>query len=119
MKFMISFQCDTVEEARAVVDAVAAIGKEPLKTSRVIDDVEKVLAVSEEAPKIIEGSGKSSARPNIDPGASTITKIGGATFSTIMNDLHRGLQPGPKYTEHLKLLWKRGEVKFDGSNWYI
>ena len=111
MKFMISFQCDTVEEARAVVDAVAAIGKEPLKTSREIDDVEKVLTVSKEA--------KPAARPNIDPGASTITKIGGATFSTIMNDLHRGLQPGPKYTEHLKLLWKRGEVKFDGSNWYI
>ena len=111
MKFMISFQCDTVEEARAVVDAVAAIGKEPLKTSRVIDDVEKVLTVSKEA--------KPTTRPNIDPDASTITKINGATFSTIMNDLHRGLQPGPKYTEHLKLLWKRGEVKFDGSNWYI
>ena len=27
MKFMISFQCDTVEEARAVVDAVAAIAE--------------------------------------------------------------------------------------------
>ena len=110
MKFMISFQCDTVEEARAVVDAVAAIGKEPLKTSRVIDDVEKVLTVSKEA--------KPAARPNINPGESKMKRLSGQAYNFVMVQLGLGKQP-KGYAEHLKLLWKRGEVKFDGSNWYI
>ena len=34
MKYMLSFQCDTHEEAQAVLAAVAAIGKEPMACSR-------------------------------------------------------------------------------------
>ena len=111
MKFMISFQCDTVEEARAVVDAVAAIGKEPTKTSRVIDDVEKVLAVSDD-------DSKPAARPNINPGESKMKRLSGQAYNFVIVQLGLGKQP-EGYAEHLKLLWTRGEVKFDGSNWYI
>jgi hypothetical protein len=63
---------------------------------------------------------KYNARPNINPGDPTIGKIGTATRELILADLAAGRQPPqPKYTEHLKLLWKRGEVKYDGTRWYL
>ena len=58
-------------------------------------------------------------RRNLNPGVSTITKIGAATRLQIMNTLADGHQPSSKYEEHLKLLWERGEVKFDGKEWWV
>lgn len=60
-----------------------------------------------------------STRPNINPGDPTITKIGQATTSIIMDELNKGRQPPSKYSEHMKLLWKRGEVMFDGDVYYL
>ena len=111
MKYMISFQCDTVEEAKAVVDAVAAIGKAPMTTSRVIDEPAKILA-SESAPA-------TEPRPNISPGAPSITKIGGKAKEHVLDCLRLGNQPSPAYAEHMKLLWSRGEIKFDGKEYYV
>ena len=37
MKYILSFQCDTHEEAQAVLAAVAAIGKEPMFSMVVAD----------------------------------------------------------------------------------
>ena len=105
MKYMISFQCDTVEEAKAVVDAVAAIGKQPTTSSRVIDETDNLLTTNE--------------RPNFNPGAPTIGKIGTATKETIFAYFKAGQQPPPKYAEHMKLLWARGEVKYDGTEFYL
>lgn len=58
-------------------------------------------------------------RPNVSPGASSISKIGGATKDELFGMLARGTQPPAKYSEHLKLLWSRGEVNFDGKDWYV
>ena len=53
-------------------------------------------------------------RPNNTPGAPAIGKIGGATKILIFEILASGKQPDmKKYSEHCKLLWERGEIKFD------
>lgn len=60
------------------------------------------------------------SRPNVSPGKSSITKIGSDTKTSILAGLaNNGVQPPTKYTEHLKLLWSRGEVKFDGKEYYL
>ena len=60
------------------------------------------------------------ARANKTPGASSITKIGSKTKDEIIGVLKAGRQPNhDKYGEHLKLLWSRGEIKFDGSAYYL
>lgn len=58
-------------------------------------------------------------RPNVSPGVSLISKIGGPTKALILEELCEGIQPGPKFSEHMKLLWTRGEVKFDGEEYYL
>lgn len=58
-------------------------------------------------------------RPNVDPGVSVISKIGGPAKALILEELAEGIQPGPKFSEHMKLLWARGEVKFDGKEYYL
>lgn len=58
-------------------------------------------------------------RENISPGDPAITKIGSNTKAELLALLHRKTQPGPKFAEHLKLLWARGEVKYDGAIYYV
>lgn len=60
-----------------------------------------------------------SVRENISPGDPAITKMGNATKEEILTYLRRGAQPAEKYSEHLKLMWARGEVKYDGTIYYL
>lgn len=60
----------------------------------------------------------STERKNFSPGASSITRMTSGTKSDILALLARGERPWGKFEEHLKLLWERGEVKFDGE-WYV
>ncbi len=125
MRYMISFQCESNEEAQAVLKAVATIGKEPhacskqyvepadLGERRVLDEP----VDSERRGKAFEV--KDETRMNVTPGTPTITKIGTNTKEEIMRLLKSGVQPGAKYTEHLKLLWSRGEIKYDSVLFYI
>lgn len=112
MKYMLSFQCDTHEEAQAVLAAVAAIGKEPMACSRQYVPKEELQArdAIDKVPV---------ARENVSPGEPSITKIGSNTREEIIEALKRGVQPLDKFREHLKLLWKRGEIKFDGKEYFI
>ena len=113
MKYMLSFQCATHEEAQAVLAAVAAIGKEPMACSR--QYVPKELLKN-----TLEQVGVTpSERKNISPGTSSITKIGSGAKETIIHALNTGTPLGDRYTEHLKLLWARGEIKFDGEQFYV
>ena len=112
MKYMLSFQCDTHEEAQAVLAAVAAIGKEPMACSRQYVPKEE-LQDREMIDKVPV------ARKNISPGTSSITKIGSGAKETIIHALNTGTPLGDRYTEHLKLLWARGEIKFDGDEFYV
>ena len=112
MKYMLSFQCDTHEEAQAVLAAVAAIGKEPMACSRQYVPKEELQAreVLDKTPV---------ARKNVSPGEPSITKIGTNTEGALFGVLRAGGQPEAKYAEHMKLLWKRDKVKFDGEKFYV
>lgn len=70
---------------------------------------ESVNEVPKEAPN----------RPNVDPGKPSIRKIGAEAKQSILGGLAEGFQPLAKYIEHCKLLWSRGEIKFDGKEWYL
>lgn len=59
------------------------------------------------------------ARTNVSPGTSSIGKIGGVTRDTLIAYLAKNQQPPAKYAEHMKLLWARGEIKFDGTEYYL
>ena len=112
MKYMLSFQCATHEEAQAVLAAVAAIGKEPMACSRQYVPKEE-LQDREMIDKV------PAARKNVSPGEPSITKIGSGAKETIIHALNTGTPLGDRYTEHLKLLWARGEIKFDGEEYYL
>ena len=114
MKYMLSFQCDTHEEAQAVLAAVAAIGKEPHACSKQYMDSKELLKNTLEQVGVTP-----SERANISPGEPSITKIGVNTEGALFGVLRAGGQPEAKFAEHMKLLWKRGKVKFDGEQFYV
>ena len=122
MKYMLSFQCETQEEAQAVLSAVAAIGKQPHACSKQYVEPSQL---SEKELSEIAAQGATSIntvphqRKNISPGTSSITKIGEKAKEHILNSLRAGAQPAIMYHDHLKLLWKRGEIKFDGEVFYL
>ena len=125
MRYMISFQCESNEEAQAVLKAVATIGKEPHACSKQYVEPTELgeLRVLDE-PVNLERRGsaivvKEDPRKDVSPGASSIGKIGANTKEEIMKLLRGGAQPPTKYTEHLKLLWYRNEIKYDGTSFYI
>lgn len=131
MRTMISYQCETLEEAQAVLAAVDAIGKAPHACSKQYFEASEIGAkvpgekvdnesLVEDAHPTPTPSPSTIPRKNVSPGTPAITKIGSATADLILGELKRGRQPlSTKYTEHLKLLWKRGEVKFDGKEYYL
>lgn len=114
MKYMLSFQCATHEEAQAILAAVAAIGKEPMACSRQYMDPKELLKNTLEQVGVTP-----SERKNVSPGEPSITKIGSGTKETIIHALNTGTPLGDRYTEHLKLLWARGEIKFDGEEYFV
>lgn len=64
-----------------------------------------------------------SERPNVNPGKPAIGKIGSNTREWILSELktadRKAEQFGAKFSDHLKLLWSRGEIKFDGERYYV
>lgn len=58
-------------------------------------------------------------RPNVSPGEPGISKIGERAKEECMVIAHSGSSVPHSLTEHMKLLWKRGEVKFDGEEYYV
>lgn len=58
-------------------------------------------------------------RGNVDPGKPSISKISSATKEELLRTLQQEKIPHVKYSEHLKLLWSRGEIKFDGERYYV
>lgn len=111
MKVMISYQVDTVEEAKAVLDAVGTLGE--MTTLRVQDTETRVLETVE----------ATKPRQNVSPGASTISRISTRARNELLDAVGKGVELTPKqkevFGEHLKLLWSRGEVKFDGTVYYL
>ena len=117
---MLSFQCETQEEAQAVLTAVAAIGKEPHACSKQYIDSKQLLSNTPEQLGVTKTPEGAEPRRNTDPGPPSITKIGSGTKEALLADLKAGRQPDhAKFSEHLKLLWSRHEIKFDGELFYV
>ena len=94
MKYMLSFQCDTHEEAQAVLAAVAAIGKEPHACSKQYMDSKELLKNTLEQVGVTP-----SERKNVSPGEPSITKIGVNTEGALFGVLRAGGQPEAKMEE--------------------
>lgn len=63
-------------------------------------------------------AGAPTQRANKNPGRPGISKIGTKTVDELLGMIRKGVQPGEKWKEHLKLLWSRDMVKWDGQRWY-
>lgn len=96
-----------------LVDAFLAwdgLRRKTIACRNVILDIESDKAVTEASPV---------PRINNNPGKSMITRIGTETKKELLSMIHGGVQPDAKWQDHLKLLWERGEVKFDGEDWWV
>ena len=58
-------------------------------------------------------------RKDVNPGPSSIGKIGTKTKDMLFEVLKTGAQPEKKWDEHMKLLWQRHEVKWDTKEYYL
>lgn len=134
MRITIQVTCDTPAEAQ---DAIARLTRPrtweddvpPPKVSEA--RIDQIMAGSGAAPPLPSGKDYSKGepepvpvrvsgmdRPNVSPGGPSIGKIGSKTKATLLLTVERG-EPIPKaWTEHMKLLWSRGEVKFDGERYF-
>ena len=118
MRTMISFQCESIEEAQRILKAAQEVGFEPHACSKQYIEPKEVLGSA--AAEI--GSNQyipPPKRENIDPGAPSIGKIGSGTKEQLLGMLAEGYQPPAKWAEHMKLLWSRGEIKYDGTYYYV
>jgi len=86
---------------------------------RIVEAPAPRFAASAPPPPVKSDMPASEAAPNkrkdISPGPSSIGKIGTKTKEALFEVLKDGTQPSNKWNEHLKLLWQRHEVKFDGE----
>lgn len=129
MRITIQVVCDDAAEAQKVIAKLAAentwvdqlapktVNYGAQNTAR----IDKIMGSSGEAA---EQSGSNDGatgapRPNISPGEPSIGKIGADSRTGILQMLSASVQPTSKYAEHLKLLWKRGETKYDGKEYYL
>jgi hypothetical protein len=116
MRITIQVTCDTPEDAK---DAINRLTR-PANWTDKVDIPEKP-----EVPPRLGGETVIQTRPNpivrgnVDPGKPSIGKIGAKAREEIMETLKEGNQPDPRaYREHCKLLWSRGELKYDGERYY-
>jgi len=108
MKIIIELDCTSFEDARNQI-----VGPGPVLST--IGELLKpaTLHVGAEPPAV--------NRPNVSPGAPTITKIGAKAKHSALAGVGVGAfrnNYNGKLIEHLRLLWDRGEVKFDGKDFY-
>ncbi len=129
MKFNFYISCDTAEEAISCVRFIErmATGQKTWEDQVLAakpKDSGREIKAGDLGKKVDNDSKEDShptTRPNISPGEPTISKIGSDTKDALINALKTGVAPDKphKWVEHYKLLWKRGEVKFDGESFYL
>lgn len=125
MKISIVYEVNTAAEAKEIIEAVQRLAKLPYQLTGfgpplVSGDIGALVELTE----LQEGSAHpnkdveevKTERPNVSPGEPSISKIGTQTKENLLFTLPH--QPDAKWAEHMKLLWKRGEVKFDGTDYY-
>lgn len=59
------------------------------------------------------------SRPNVPPSGPVAKRLYMHTKNTILNRLEDGVQPNEQLLPQAKLLWSRGEIKYDGEKFYL
>lgn len=133
MKLFLMFEVDDLNQAQKVIGAVGALGIKPsdmrysLPTPAKKEEIKTLGELEAENPEGFCNPGFEEqvrqSRPNVSPGEPSIGKIGGETKARLLGSMQdHDMSPdfnGGKFLEHLKLLWKRGEIKFDGTVFYV
>lgn len=118
----VSFEVATIEEAEEIFAAVRLLKMKPYRMKGfgppVVDEVKEEMEMKDE-PLAKVSNIPVIERKNVSPGEPNIVKCGISTMEILLNDLAKGVQPPVKYEEHMKLLWKRGKVKYDGKEYYL
>lgn len=96
-----------------VLSGSAATGSDEPNSSR------NEVSYNDPSDKRNERDASNHGRIDTSPGTSAIARIGSATRIDLLAMVKAGQQPHKKYEEHLKLMWQRGEVKFDGKEWWV
>ncbi|NJO01153.1 MAG: LLM class flavin-dependent oxidoreductase [Bacteroidia bacterium] len=118
MKIMISYQVDTPEEAKKILDSVnAEFNLLRIQTDQ--EAVERETKTTLDEASVINSNVVPLNRPNVNPGTSAITKIGVKTKEEIFYAIKHDHTPLARFEEHYKLLWARGEIKYDGQKYYL
>jgi hypothetical protein len=138
MRITIQVTCESPQDA---MEAMARLTKPAQRQEFVgstLEELDRYLSVGKKKPEpvlerevetvtrsdIVKADsvqiGTPPSRPNVSPGEPAIGKIGQNAKDEIIMKLAEGRQPDlKKYGEHMKLLWKRGEIKFDGQEYYL
>ena len=99
--------------------ALNAVRDKVVATRKIIENATGSAPVIQAAIEKAAEPTKEVVRKNVSPGPAAIGKIGSNTKDVIFEFLRDDKQPPAKYDDHLKLLWARGEVKYDGKEWYL
>lgn len=129
MRITIQVVCETPEDAKDAInrltrprtwedDADARRDRVGPSESR----IDAIMNGSGAAAPVASGKDYSKEEPerqNVSPGEPTISKIGAVAKHEVLAFLQLNVQPAVKFSEHCKLLWSRGEIKFDGKDYYL
>lgn len=122
LRITIQVTCDTPQDA---MEAMARLTRPKTWQDHlgVVSDsrIDQIMGGSAKGAEqaLGESGAKDAPRPNVSPGESGIGKIGSKTKSTLLLTVKDGRPIPPAWAEHMKLLWSRGEVKYDGKEYYL
>lgn len=111
MKITVNIECDSLHEFQLIQDSIQAVTQSPAQTTTFEP---ATIAAPAPPPPAQE-------RHNVSPGEPSIIKMGAETKRSMLAGVGSGAFGAGyngKSIEYLRLLWKRGEVKFDGKEFY-
>lgn len=113
MKVNFYISCENAAETKACLDFIADM---EAKRGRPADTDEPVVV---KGLRTTPDGGLVVPRLNVSPGEPSISKIGEQAKLEVLNAVANGHAVPARLSEHAKLLWKRGEVKFDREGYYV
>lgn len=113
MKITLNIECDSTEEYQGALHRLTQQNAtpKPLATFTPLTTGEKVKY----------GLTPAKERANVSPGEPSITKMGADMKKSMMAGVGSGAfaeNYNGKSLKYLQLMWKRGEIKFDGVEFY-
>ena len=120
MKITIQVVCDDAEDAKRVIAKLAM--SDNTWVAQLEQGGSAPKATEKSRSNAVDSAGATDApRPNTSPGEPSIGKIGKDNVDLLVKSvMARGLvHQAEKWAEHMKLLWKRGLVKYDGEEYYL